>query len=205
MKLKEIISEDKFKKTFPYCKEYKEWVNLLDNVLESKGINTKERICMFIAQCGHETLGWSKFYEILNYSDKALRVVWGKYFDNDNIAKEYDRKPEKIANRIYANRMGNSDEKSGDGWKYRGRGAIQLTGKNNYIAFSKDTGIDVVTNPDIILNDKNLILETAIWYWNKNNLNIFADNKDILGCTKKINGGKNGLSERQHLFEVLMS
>ena len=195
----------KFKSVFPNCKNADELCNLMDNILPAEGIDTKERVNAFLAQCGHESGGFTNFAENLNYSAKGLRRVFGKYFPTDALAAEFERKPEKIANKVYANRMGNSTEASGDGFKYRGRGFIQLTGKDNYINFSKDTGIDIVSNPDEAFKDKSILLKTAIWFWNKRNLNALADKKDILGITKKINGGTIGLEERQSLYNKLMS
>lgn len=199
------IDISKFKKLFPNCKDSEVLCNLLDNLLPAGGIDTKERICMFLAQCGHESAGFSRLNENLNYSAKGLRGTFGKYFKTDTEAVAYERKPEKIANKVYADRMGNGPESSGDGWKYRGSGYIQLTGKSNFAAFSKDSGIDVVANPDLIRTDLSVAIKTAIWFWNKNALNTFADKKDILGCTKKINGGTIGLEERTHLFNELMA
>lgn len=198
------IDLNRFKKVFPGCKEPEKLCNLFDNLLSPSGINTKERVCMFLAQCGHESGEFTRFTENLNYSAKGLRSIFGKYFATDAEAATYERKPEKIANKVYANRMGNGPESSGDGWKYRGSGIIQLTGKSNYESFSKDTGIDIVTDPEVLRNDFSLIIKTAIWFWNKNNLNKFADSKDILGCTKKINGGTIGLEDRiKHYKELI--
>lgn len=199
------IDINKFKQAFPECKNSDELCNLFDNILSSSGIDTKERVCMFLAQCGHESGGFTRFTENLNYSAKALRGIFGRYFLDDKIASEYERKPEKIANRVYANRMGNGSENSGDGWKYRGRGILQLTGKANYEAFYKETGIDVINNPDLLSTDLSVAIKTAVWFWNKNNLNKFADSKDILTCTKRINGGTHGLEDRTKRYNTLMS
>ena len=199
------IDVQKFKKVFPNCAESETFCNLLDNLLPAAGIDTKERVNMFSAQCGHESGGFSRFTEGLNYSAKGLRATFPKYFSDDATAIKYERQREKIANRVYANRMGNGPESSGDGWKYRGKSAIQLTGKSNYEAFTKDTGIDIVTNPEIINEDLSLIIKISIWFWNKNNLNKFADDKDILGATKKINGGTNGLEDRKKHYNELMA
>ena len=194
----------KFKKVFPKCKEPEKFCNLLDNLLLAAGIDTRERVNMFLAQCGHESSGFSIFTENLNYSAKGLRGVFSKYFPDDATAISYERKPEKIANRVYANRMGNGPESSGDGWKYRGRGIIMITGKDNYTSFSKDAGIDAVNNPDLLSSDLTVIIKSAIWFWNKNNLNKFADAKDIVGATKKINGGAIGLDDRTKHYNELM-
>lgn len=199
------IDVKKFKTLFPNCKNAEELCNLMDNLLLQYGIDTKERVNSFIAQCGHESGGFTRFVENLNYSAKGLRTTFPKYFPDDTTAIAYERKPEKIANKVYANRMNNGSESSGDGWKFRGRGPIQLTGKANYEMFSKDTGIDLIQNPDLVLTDNTTLLRTAIWFWNKNNLNQYADKNDIKTMTKKINGGYIGLEERLHNFNFLMS
>ena len=198
------ININKFKQAFPECKNPDELCNLFDNILSSSGIDTKERVNMFLAQCGHESAGFTRFNENLNYSAKALKGVFGRYFLDDKIASEYERKPEKIANRVYANRMGNGSENSGDGWKYRGRGILQLTGKANYEAFYKETGIDVINNPDLLSTDLSVAIKSAIWFWNKNKLNHYCDNDDFIGLTKRINGGLNGLKDRQDKLIKLM-
>ena len=199
------IDINKFKSVFPNCKNSEIIVNLFDNILNPAGINTKERVCMFLAQCGHESGGFTIYNENLNYSAKGLRGVFGKYFPTDALANQYARQPEKIANKVYANRMGNGPESSGDGWKYRGLGIIQVTGKDNFSAFSKDTGIDIVTYPEKHRTDLSIIIKTAIWFWNKNNLNKYCDNNDFIGLTKRINGGLNGLEDRKDKFNKLMA
>ncbi len=166
-------------------------------LFDSYGINTKLRIAHFMAQIEHES-GLKPISENLNYSAKGLMQTFGKYFDNSESLL-YARKPEKIANRVYANRMGNGDEKSGEGWKYRGRGFIQITGKYNYIMLSKDTRINFLDNPDLLLTEANSLI-SALWFWNKNKLNLLADKNDIEGITKVINGGNNGLKHRKELL-----
>ena len=199
------IDVQKFKKLFPGCKEPEKLCNLLDNLLPAAGIDTKERVNMFLAQCGHESGGFTRFTEGLNYNAKGLLGTFPKYFPDLKTALSYERQKEKIANRVYANRMGNGPESSGDGWKYRGFGLIQLTGKDNFSNFSKDSGIDLVTDPEQYRTDLTVIIKSAIWFWNKNNLNKFADAKDILGATKKINGGLNGIHEREEFFNELLN
>ena len=199
------INVNRFKKVFPACKDADKFCNLLDNLLPAAGIDTKERVNMFLAQCGHESGGFTAFSENLNYSAKGLRTVFPKYFPDDSVANAYERNPEKIANKVYANRMGNGPESSGDGWKYRGIGLIQLTGKDNFNIFSKESGIDLVTNPEQYRNDLTVIIKSAIWFWNKNKLNSYCDNADFIGLTKKINGGLNGLEDRQDKLKKLMS
>lgn len=201
-----MISIEIFKKIFPNCNNPDEIVNKMNKLFPLYNITTHERVASFVAQCGHESGGWRVFTENLNYSANALNSVFPKYFKNaGRDANKYARKPEKIANVVYANRMGNSDEQSGDGWKYRGRGPIQLTGKNNYKKFSKFANVDFVANPDLITANIGYLLLSAIWFWNENNLNQYADKNDIKAQTKRINGGYNGLDERLHLYnEILM-
>lgn len=171
------------------------------------GINNKNREAMFLAQCGHESAGWSTFVENLNYSAAGLRKVFGKYFPTDQIAAQYARRPEKIAARAYGGRMGNGPEDSGDGWKYRGRGLIQLTGKNNYTAFSMDTTgtMAIVDNPDIVAKDIEMCLKSALWFWKVKDLNRPSDAGDVRTVTLRINGGTRGLEERAALFNRLMN
>lgn len=158
-----------------------------------------ERAAHFFAQTNHESGGFAKFSENLNYGAKGLRGVFGKYFPTDALAAQYERKPEKIANRVYANRMGNGDETSGDGWKYRGRGALQLTGKDNYRAFSQYLKKpEILTNPDLVATQ--YTFESALWFFEKNKLWAICDqgvtDATILQLTKRINGGTHGLDDR---------
>lgn len=164
------------------------------SLLAKYGLTTGIRLAHFFAQVAHES-GLKPVSENLNYSEEGLLKTFKKYFTPIS-AKDYARKPEKIANRVYANRMGNGDEKSGDGWKYRGKGFIQITGKDNYKALSKDTGVDYITNPDLLLREADSML-SALWYWNRINGNSKADKDDILSITKAINGGTNGLEHRK--------
>jgi putative chitinase len=197
-----MVTVEQFKKLFPKCASPQEWVTAMESVLPAHNINTTDRIASFIAQCGHESGGWTVFEENLNYSSLALTSIFGKYFTKE-LADQYARKPEKIANRVYANRMGNGDEASGDGWKYRGRGPIQVTGKTNITTFAKKLVPDfqkIIDNPSLISTDKQLSLLSAIWFWDNANLNKYADAKDIKGMTKVINGGYNGLDERTKLY-----
>ena len=173
----------------PYLKE-------LVEVATENQINTPLRLAHFLAQLAHES-GWFKYNkENLNYSANALRKVFRKYFPSQDLAESYARQPEKIANRVYANRMENGSEESGDGWKYRGRGLIQLTGKANYQSYSKDRGIDFVATPDKVAEPR-WALDSAAWFWNKRSLNAYADQDDVLTITKRINGGTNGLEHRK--------
>ncbi len=166
-------------------------------------INTPLRLAHFLAQCAHESAGFKATQENLNYSASGLNKIFGKYFRTVNAAN-YARQPEKIASRVYANRMGNGDEASKDGYKYRGRGYIQLTGKNNYAEFDKSIDDDVVANPDLVASKYALL--SAAWYWNSRSLNNSADkgasDAVVTEVTKKVNGGTIGLADRiQHFRE----
>lgn len=166
-------------------------------------INTALRLCHFLSQCAHESGNFTVVSENLNYSAKGLRSTFKKYFPTDAKALEYARKPEKIANLVYANRMGNGPETSGDGFKYRGRGYIQLTGKVNYVAFDKVVGEDTTTTPDLVATKYPLL--SAAWFWNSRTLNTLADKgatvADVTAITKKVNGGENGLDDRIAKFK----
>jgi putative chitinase len=158
------------------------------------------RAAHFFAQTAHETGGFKAFSENLSYGAKGLRGIFGKYFPTDAMAKAYERQPQKIANRVYGGRMGNGVEASGDGWKYRGRGALQLTGKANYQAFSDYVKRpDVVANPDLVAGE--LCFESALWFFDKNRLWSICDqginDAAILALTKRINGGTHGLDDRK--------
>jgi putative chitinase len=158
------------------------------------------RAAHFFAQTAHESGGFKAFSENLNYGAKGLRGIFGKYFPNDALAKAYERQPQKIANRVYANRMGNGPEGSGDGWKYRGRGALQLTGKFSYQAFADYIGRpDIMTNPALVATE--LCFESALWFFDRNKLWSICDQGTgegaILALTKRINGGTHGLDDRR--------
>lgn len=160
---------------------------------------TNNQAAHFFGQCAHESGNFKVFSENLNYSAQGLNGIFKKYFPTVASTNGYARKPEKIANKVYANRMGNGPESSGDGWKFRGRGPIQLTGKDNYTAFSKDIGRpDVLTNPDIVASE--LAFESALWFFRKNNLLAVADkgvtDAVITQITKRVNGGTHGLDDR---------
>lgn len=164
-------------------------------------IDTPLRQAHFLAQIAHESSWFRYNKENLNYRYDRLLVIFKKYFKTEEIAQRYARKPEMIANRVYANRMNNGDEASGDGWKYRGRGLIQLTGKANYQEYSKDRGIDFVGNPDQVAEPK-WALDSAAWFWTKRSLNQYADKDDVLTITKRINGGTNGLADRKKCLQL---
>jgi putative chitinase len=161
----------------------------------------KNRAAHFFAQCAHESGNFKAFSENLNYGAKGLRGIFGKYFPTDALARAYERQPAKIANRVYANRMGNGDEASGEGFLYKGRGPLQLTGKNNYRAFGKYIGREqeILDNPDLVATE--LGFESALWFFDANKLWSICDqginDAAILQLTKRINGGTHGLDDRK--------
>jgi putative chitinase len=166
-------------------------------------INTPLRLAHFLAQCGHESGGFKATSENLNYSAKGLNGIFKKYFPTLDSALPYERKPEKIANKVYANRMANGTEASGDGYKFRGRGYIQLTGKDNYTQFGKAIGEDILSNPDVVSGKYALL--SAAWFWSKNGLNNLSDGGStdavVTSITKRVNGGTIGLADRIKHFK----
>jgi putative chitinase len=164
----------------------------------------KNRAAHFFAQTAHESGNFKAFSENLNYGAKGLRGIFGKYFPTDALAKAYERQPQKIANRVYANRMGNGDEASGDGWRYRGRGLKQLTGKDNYTRCGQGLGLDLVANPDLLLTPEGASLSAA-WFWSVNKCGPIADSGDFVALTKKINGGTIGLEDRQKRYKAVLA
>lgn len=161
---------------------------------------SNNRAAHFFAQCAHESGNWKATSENLNYSAKGLRGIFGKYFPTDALARQYERQPQKIANRVYANRMGNGPESSGMGWKFRGRGFLQLTGHDNFKAFSDYINRpDVMDNPDLVAGE--LAIESALWFFDRNKLWSICDqginDAAITALTKRINGGTHGLDDRK--------
>lgn len=175
-----------------------QWVEPINAVIIKAELNTRQRLAMFLAQVGHESANLTAVRENLNYGADGLLGTFGKYFDKASAAR-YARKPEAIANRVYANRMSNGNEASGDGWKFRGRGLIQVTGKANYIDCGAFLGLDLLNNPELLETNLNAAL-SAGWYWSTKGLNAFADRQDVEGATRRINGGLNGLTHRQSLY-----
>ena len=194
------FTEEKLQKCLSRNKHIHDLFESLEKVLPKYEITTVERVAAFLAQCGHESADFTVLEENLNYGAKGLLGLFKKYFPNEDLAKQYERKPEKIANRIYANRMGNGPEESGEGYAHRGRGAIQLTGKLNYQAFANSIGLsleDAIT----YCGTMDGAIESACWFWQRNKLNAVADKKDVLLMTKKINGGTIGLEDRKKHYE----
>jgi putative chitinase len=182
------------------------WYHALSEILPEYEINTKPRVAAFLAQCAHESGGFKFLKENLNYKAASLRKVFPKYFPDDATAAAYANKPQMIANRVYANRMGNGDEASGDGWQFCGRGLIQLTGKNNYTFFAASLGIPLDEASEYLETFEGAI-QSGCFFWEQNKLNQWADAGDILTLTKRINGGTIGLEDRikhyNHALHVL--
>ena len=178
-------------------------IDSIPEVASKFGINTPLRVAHFLAQCGHESGGFRLTQENLNYSAKGLNGIFRKYFPTEASAAAYARNPQKIANKVYGNRMGNGPESSGDGYKFRGRGYIQLTGKENYTAFGKSIGVDIPSNPDSVASK--YALASAAWFFSKNGLHKIADEgaSDIVvtKITKRVNGGTIGLADRIKHFK----
>lgn len=193
---KEFIRVDYYLYFEKYCEKYE--------------INNALRLAHFLAQINHESGDMKRLEENLNYSAKRLLEVFPKYFDSYEIALTYANKPNMIASRVYANRMGNGGEGSGDGYKYRGRGLIQLTGKANYVAFDRflNANGEIVSNPDLVAKNKEYAVLTAFFYWDSRKLNnlIDKDGNQYFVCkeiTKRINGGYNGLDDRWQRFKII--
>jgi putative chitinase len=179
-------------------------IDQIPGIQEKFEINNSLRLAHFLAQCGHESGGFKLVQENLNYGAKGLRGIFSKYFPDDAKAALYERKPEKIANLVYGGRMGNGPEASGDGWKFHGRGFIQLTGHDNYKAFADSIGEDTLSNPDLIATK--YPLASAAWFFHKNGLHKLADggatDAVVTSITKRVNGGTIGLEDRiKHFHE----
>lgn len=179
------------------------FVDPINKVIEEFEINTPQRLSMFLAQIGHESAGLTRLHENLNYKAARLTQIFPKYFRNVD-PNDYANDPEAIANRVYCSRMGNGDEESGDGYRFRGRGAIQLTGRSNYTACGEDLEVDLVNNPDYLETPEGAI-RSAAWFWDQHDLNNWADKGDIATVSKKINGGTIGLEERKELYEEALT
>jgi putative chitinase len=200
------LTKDQLRQLLPKNPYIDYWHNALSQLLPDYEINTPQRIAAFIAQCAHESGNFVFLTENLNYKAESLTKIFGKYFKDMATAKAYEKKPEKIANRIYANRMGNGDEASGDGWRYRGRGLIQLTGKTNYTWFAASLEISAEEAAEYTQTFEGAA-QSACWFWETNKLNNEADKGDIKTMTRKINGGFIGLDDRikhyNHALHVL--
>jgi putative chitinase len=202
------LTLDQLKQLLPKNPYVDHWHHALSQLLPDYEINTPERIAAFVAQCSHESGGFVALKENLNYRAVTLRKIFPKYFPTDELANAFAGKPEMIANRVYASRMGNGDEASGDGFRYCGRGLIQLTGKSNYQAFADSLEMNVEDVPDYLSTFEGAA-QSACWFWESNNLNQWADKGDILTLTKRINGGTIGLEDRikhyDHAMHILQA
>jgi putative chitinase len=203
------LTKEQLKQLLPKNPYIDQWHHALSILLPDYEINTPQRIAAFMAQCAHESGGFMFLSENLNYKPATLRKIFPKYFPDDAIANEYCSRPNKaeaIANKVYANRMGNGPEESGDGFRYRGRGLIQLTGKQNYTWFAASLSITPEEAAEYMGTFEGAA-QSACWFWETNNLNQWADKGDILTLTKKINGGTIGLDDRikhyEHALHVL--
>ncbi len=201
-----MITLEQFSAMIPRNKETEEWYEAALVLFEEYEINTPLRIAGFMAQCAHESADFTRLEENLNYSQKALNSVFGRYFgEGKRDAKDYARDPKAIANYVYQDEfrskrgaLGNTER--GDGWRFRGRGIKQLTGRNNYTAFAKSVGMSAEEAAEYVATPKGAI-ESACWFWKKNKLEKYADADDNLGLTKKINGGTIGLDDRNRRYE----
>lgn len=196
------ISAAVIKSLFPQYKHPADLAEVLSEQFAKYEITTVNRAAGFLAQCGHESNGFTVLKENLNYSAEGLNKIFHKYFPTLADAQPYARNPEKIANRVYANRMGNGNEASGDGYRFRGRGAIQLTGRDNYTKFGATIGVSAEeATQDLETLDG--AIESACWFWKTNGLNAICDADDIVKMTKRINGGTIGLEDRKkHYYEA---
>jgi putative chitinase len=200
-----ILSEKQLSELIPKNPYVDHWHHAMEQCLPDYDINTPRRIAAFVAQCAHESGGFRFLTENLNYRAESLVKTWPRYFNTSN-AGSYARNPQRIANRAYANRMGNGDEASGDGWRFCGRGLIQLTGRSNYQVFADSIETDINDIPDYLATFEGAV-QSACWFWETNNLNKWADLGDIVTLTKRINGGTLGLDDRMkhytHALHVL--
>lgn len=173
------------------------YLDALNSQMNKFGINTPLRIAHFLAQLAYESDNFEYSSENLNYSDKVLRALFGEFFPTDELAQAYAGQAEKIANRVYANRMNNGDEASGDGWKFRGRGLIQLTGRDDYTQCGNALKLDLINHPELLEDQPNVAVDAAAWFWYMKKLNTYADQDDIKHITQMINGGCNDLEDRE--------
>jgi putative chitinase len=199
-----MLTTESLLNILPRCKEPFLWVDALNEELPKYDITAIDQIASFLSQTGHESAHFNVLSENLNYSKDGLLKTFSKYFPTPELAEKYARKPEKIASRVYANRMGNGPEELGEGWKYRGRGLIQCTGFRNYSACSQFLFQDdrLVREPELLVEPRYAIL-SACWFWTANNLNDYAD--DVKKTTKIVNGGYHGLEDRQAIYDRAMS
>lgn len=200
------ITRNQLNSIIPSNQHLDKWLECLNTILVEYEIDSPERVAAFLAQCAHESAGFTAIKENLNYKAASLRKVFPKYFPTDELAEQYAHNQEAIANRVYGNRMGNGDEHSGDGYAYCGRGLIQLTGHDNYKAFADSLSSSMEEIVEFLQTFEGCV-QSACWFWETNDLNALADSGDIKAMTKRINGGYIGLEDRikhyNHALEVL--
>jgi len=200
------ITRDQLEQIIPGNPHLDNWLECLNTILPEYDIDSPERTAAFIAQCAHESGGFTAIKENLNYKAESLMKTFHKYFPNQELAEQYAHNQEAIANRVYGGRMGNGDELSGDGYTYCGRGLIQLTGHDNYKAFADSLSSSIEEIVEFLQTFEGCV-QSACWFWETNDLNTLADAGDIKGMTKRINGGYIGLEDRvkhyEHALEVL--
>lgn len=201
------ITSETLRKIYPLSKNINRYLGALNMSMPECGIDTVDRVRAFLAQVGHESSQLNTIEENLNYSAQGLRKIFQKYFPTQKEALAFARNPERIANRVYANRMGNGGEESGDGWAFRGRGLIQITGRDNYSYMSSFMGKDLTIWPDALLLPLDACRSAALW-WKANGLNALADKlsgsgerKTFEAITKRVNGGLNGLEDRWSIYQ----
>lgn len=207
-----LITENVLAKALPNCSHPGLWADALEPALQKYGIDTRDRIAAFLAQTGHESGQFNVLEENLRYSTaERLMKVWPKRFPTVGSAQPYVNNPQALANTVYANRMGNGDFASGDGFHFRGRGIIQLTGRSNYGQAAKETGLDLLAHPDLLVEPDAAAL-VAGWYWSSRGLNALADDRtgdndleDFTEITRRINGGTVDLKKRFELFKAVMA
>lgn len=198
-----MLTLSQLKQLLPKNPYVEHWHHALEQLFPDYDINTSKRMAAFIAQCSHESGGFMILKENLNYKPASLRKLFSKYFPTDELAQQYCAKPNKqaaIANRIYGGRMGNGDESSGDGYRFCGRGLIQLTGRSNYQSFADSLEMNINDVPEYLATFEGAA-QSACWFWETNKLNQWADAGDILTLTKRINGGTIGLEDRKKHYE----
>ena len=207
-----LVNEQTIARALPRCTRALDWANALNPALEKYSINTVARISSFIAQTGYESGQYNQLVENLNYSSaQRLMKIWPKRFPNSVSTDTYVSSPQRLGNFVYSNRLGNGAPNSGDGYRYRGRGILQLTGRSNYNEASKELGVDLVSNPDLLTEPKHAAMSAA-WFWSTRGLNALADDKtsdddleDFAEITRRINGGTVGLQARLALFKDVES
>lgn len=197
-----MLTLQQLKQILPDNTNVEQWYNALVQVLPDYGIDTPERQAAFLAQCAHESNNFDAIKENLNYKAASLQKVFPKYFPTAELAEQYAHNQSQIANRVYANRMGNGDEDSGDGYRYCGRGLIQITGKNNYQAFADSLQGNLEDVPEYLATFEGAV-QSACWFWEANDLNTLADSGDIKTMTHKINGGYIGLEDREAKYQEI--